>query len=236
MQQQPGSVRVRIFTDAVVLGDPGNDRLLRRAVAETSGCALESVVLERHCRYCGAEHGKPLVLSPMPDAPSPTPGVREGEVVADRWQASVARCPGRVVVAIAAGVPVGVDVESIERMRRAPVDDVAFHPHELKQLGRLKGASAERARAQLWTRKEAVLKATGEGLRVDLARIRFAGVGEENPRRGVRIVSWPQDSTHPGSVRLRDLDFGGGLVGAIAALTDRALAIEFADPENQRPS
>lgn len=76
--------------------------------------------------------------------------------------------------------------------------------------------SAERPHpdALTWARKEALLKATGDGLEVPLADLVVSG-----PDDDPALVSWP-DGPMPGDVQLVDLSPGAGHVGALAMLTN----------------
>ena len=115
--------REREVTDSFLAG-----RLLLKAlVTELTGEGTP--VIEQTCADCGGPHGRPTV--------------------AGLWL-SLSRCAVGVVAA-AASVPVGIDVEP------AGSDAVA-------------GMSLAE-----WTRTEAVLKADGRGLRVDPGEVAFTG-------------------------------------------------------------
>ena len=128
-------------------GDPAA-ALLRAAVADHAGCASDDVVNGRLCPHCGSTaHGRPVVLTPRTST----------------WRVSLSRAPGLVAVAVAEGgdtaMELGVDVEEVARTAFAGFPCVTLHPLERD------GAPAERG--LIWTRKEAVLKAAGVGLRTD---------------------------------------------------------------------
>jgi 4'-phosphopantetheinyl transferase len=101
---------------------------------------------------------------------------------------SVSRTTGLVAVAsVAAGGRVGVDVERLrglrlDRFRRA------FSPREWARIRASDDPAAEALHR--WTRKEALLKATGIGLRVPLATVPSDGTPDTPPMtlRPTRVV------------------------------------------------
>lgn len=66
-----------------------------------------------------------------------------------------------------------------------------------------------------WVRKEAVLKATGDGLSIDPDRLRL-GPADQAPR----VEEWLLPARRP-SVRILDLDLGAGRVAAVAVVGRR---------------
>lgn len=118
----------------------------------------------RACPDCERPHGKPVLDHPT-------------------HHVSTSQSHGLSVVAVCDEGPVGVDVEHLDAIRFAGFDDVALGPGE--------AARDPHERAVLWTRKEAVLKATGEGLRTDPRTVMVgdptASAGRE-PSRGAQLV------------------------------------------------
>lgn len=114
--------------------------LLRCVLTELTGIAPSAHAFTRCCAICSGPHGKPELTS----APLHT---------------SLSYTPVGVAVAVTATAPVGVDVESICATDFAGFADVALAPGE--------SARTLPDRARAWTRKEALLKATGTGLAVD---------------------------------------------------------------------
>jgi hypothetical protein len=111
-----------------------------------------------------------------------------------RWNVSIAHAGDRVVVGASDAGPVGVDVEPVAAVEFGGFDDVALTVAERARVAGLDPGLRAAARAQLWVDKEARLKATGEGLRVDPA--------DEDGSRWVGGL-WP-------------LDVGAGYVAAVA--------------------
>lgn len=100
-------------------------------------------------RFEDAGHGRPAVTPPL-DPP---------------LDFNLSHTEGLVACAIGRGVRVGVDVESL-RLRRS-VDAIArriMSEDERRDLDSLEGAARRRRFLEYWTLKEALLKATGQGL------------------------------------------------------------------------
>jgi len=184
--------------------------LAKTALARYIGQCPAEVRFDRTCGQCGGPHGKPVV---------------EGGSV----QHSVAHSGDLVAVAVAR-VPVGVDVEQLDG-RPHPLDGDG----DPEALARLVLAASERAglaavppdgraRAFLvaWTRKEAVTKATGDGLRAAFSDVVVAA--DAGPPR---LVSWPYPRS-PREVSLLDLDVDTGYVAALAVI-DRCAAVRARD-------
>ncbi len=70
--------------------------------------------------------------------------------------------------AILHGAPIGIDAEDIRRPINVP--EMAgrwFHPSERRLLGRLSETNRTEMFFRIWTLKEAILKTTGHGLRIE---------------------------------------------------------------------
>jgi 4'-phosphopantetheinyl transferase len=82
---------------------------------------------------------------------------------------NVSHCGDRALYAVALNREVGIDVERVRE--DIPADDIAtrfFSDHEAAAISGLPGSDRHRAFFQLWTRKEAFLKAQGHGLSASL--------------------------------------------------------------------
>jgi 4'-phosphopantetheinyl transferase len=158
--------------------------LLKTLVEEMAGAPAESVRLDYACARCGRPHGRPVVVGPS---------------CAVAWNVSIAHAGDRVVVAASDAGPVGVDVEPVAAVDFDGFDAVALSACERARVAGLDPGLRAAARAQLWVRKEAWLKATGEGLRVDPAE--------------ADIALW--------SGGLHLLDVGPGYAAAVATLGAR---------------
>jgi 4'-phosphopantetheinyl transferase len=157
--------------------------LARRAVAMETDSDPHTVVIDRRCATCGAEHGKPT-----------TPGLL----------LSIAHAGDVVGVAITRDGDVGLDVE--------PTTD-----KDLRRLGRDVLGAGETARSstdllRYWTRKEALVKATGDGIVVGLARVVVT-----SPSEPPELVAYPGRPDL--RARMADLRCRAGYVASIAMLT-----------------
>lgn len=87
-----------------------------------------------------------------------------------------------LVVALAVGARVGVDVE-VRRVRPKALEIARryFHPQEAAVLAGLPAPQRDAAFLRLWCAKEAVLKGHGRGLAFGLDRFRIAGFEGDAP-------------------------------------------------------
>jgi 4'-phosphopantetheinyl transferase len=87
------------------------------------------------------------------------------------WQFSLSHSGGWVLLALALGQPVGVDLESLRpRERLLALAQRFFTSTEANALHNLPETERLRAFYALWTAKEAVLKAAGVGIGYGLAK------------------------------------------------------------------
>ncbi|TQS43696.1 4'-phosphopantetheinyl transferase superfamily protein [Cryptosporangium phraense] len=124
---------------------------------------------------------------------------------ADGWECSVSHSGDRVAVAIGRTGPLGVDVEEITD--RPDVRDLVLAPDQDGEL------------VTYWVRKEAVLKATGEGLRVALTEV--VVTSPDDPPALVRA----HRADLPARTTLRTLQPGDGYRACLAALDTPGLVV-----------
>jgi len=189
----------------------GGRALARRAVAAELGCDPHEVRLDARCAVCGEAHGRPRVL-----------GAGDGML-----DLSIAHAGERVVVAVARGAGVGVDVEPI-----GPFEDLTgaaagvLAPAERAVLAALPASERAAAFFGYWTRKESLLKATGQGLTVEPATLHVAP-----PDEPAALIAAPRP-LDPARVHLRDLDAGPGYAACLALLGDGDRpAVEVVTPQ-----
>jgi 4'-phosphopantetheinyl transferase len=165
--------------------------LLRRVVSEATGERAECVEIDRRCRTCGKLHGRPL----LPGHALHTSITHSGNVVG---------------VALTAAGPVGLDVEALGRHDSARMARQVLGPGE--------HASGDVDFYRYWTRKEAVVKATGDGIGVGVNRVLVS-----HPRQLPRLIAYPG---RPGlRAQLTDLDPAEAHPATVAILTSVAIGI-----------
>ncbi|MGX6449922.1 4'-phosphopantetheinyl transferase family protein, partial [Patulibacter sp. S7RM1-6] len=130
---------------------------------------------------------------------------------------SIAHAGALVLVAVAAdGRPVGIDVEGgpdAARIVGPELEDAAATPAERAALRALPAAAGADAFLTLWTRKEAVLKATGRGLTVPMTAL------ETGFDADVRVRATAPPLPPADAIALADLDAGApGYRAALAIL------------------
>ncbi len=179
--------------------------LLRRVLSGLTGTPPAALDFDVHCPHCDSdEHGKPYLVrtdgGPVPEF-------------------NLSHSGPLVAVGLTADRPVGVDVEAARRvdwnsLRGSVFDDAEWQATE-------QTPEPDRLRTQLWSRKEAAVKASGHGLALPLRQVVVFGtpaIGEpDEPARAGTARSWstrlPQEA---GSAWGRDLDLGPDAGGAVA--------------------
>jgi 4'-phosphopantetheinyl transferase len=121
------------------------------------------------------------------------------------------------VVAITHESRIGVDVESTSRVTRMTrVAERYFTPSEREQLALLPEDEQRIAFFRVWTRKEAYLKARGEGIS-QILRVAEVTIDPGNPR----LVRLGVPEGEPDRWLLADLAAPEGFIGAVAVERDR---------------
>ncbi len=167
----------------------------RGAVREILGCYL--ALAPAAVRFQYGPQGKPALLPD--DAPLVFSVSHSGELG---------------LCAVARGGALGVDLERVR-----PLDDALaiaerfFSPAERAALRPLRPPALETAFFAAWTRKEAFIKALGEGLSYPLADFDVTLLPEE-PVRLLRVAG---DEEAPARWRLTALDRAPGYAAALAA-------------------
>lgn len=134
---------------------------------------------------------------------------------------NLADCKDHVLIAIAPheAVELGVDVERLRRLPDAAgIAERFFAPEERDAFAALPDALRDEAFLNGWTRKEAFIKATGQGLSTPLDRFAV----ELTPGRPARLLSLDGalEAGDAAEWSLFDLRPAPGLVGALAVRGD----------------
>jgi 4'-phosphopantetheinyl transferase len=111
-------------------------------------------------RFVAAEHGRPELAAPEQ---------------ACAWRFNLSHTRGLVACGVAREREIGVDVEHVDR--RVELLAVARHVFSPREIAGLEALSGEAQRSRffdLWTLKEAYIKAIGKGLAAPLRAITFA--------------------------------------------------------------
>jgi 4'-phosphopantetheinyl transferase len=155
-------------------------------------------VAPRSLRFVDSRHGKPM-LDALPSPP----------------RFNLSHSGGWVLIAIDENHPVGVDVEAV-RPTMAAIDDFrgVLAPEEQDWLDRLPSGERAEAFARTWVRKEAYIKAIGEGMSRDLKSIAIVDGpdggpallydGNQTPTHGAwRLVDVTVDESHAACLAYR---------------------------------
>jgi 4'-phosphopantetheinyl transferase len=140
-------------------------------------------------------HGKPYIA----DVPAPL-------------HFNVSHTADLAICAISRTCVPGVDIEHVDR--EIDIDEIAqrfFTPGERAELQRLPVADRHRALLSAWTRKEAIVKSTGDGLRFPLDQIEVTIAADCRPEL-LSIVNGPISGWS-----LYDVDAGPDYVASVAA-------------------
>lgn len=125
---------------------------------------------------------------------------------------------GRAALIIAPETPkleIGVDIEAIRKINPG-VASRSFSPAEQDDMRRLLPAQWMRGFFNAWTRKEAVIKATGHGLSLDLKSFDVSLL----PDLPAQLRASRGPLPDPAAWQMLNLDTGPGFCGALAAVTN----------------
>ena len=177
--------------------------LLRLGLSRTLSTHPARLKIDRTCDVCGRPHGRPRVIG------------FDGYI-------SVSHSGNLVMVAITAAGPVGIDVEVATGLPCATYLEIL----------ELVVTEAERpfvdslaAFLKVWTRKEAILKATGYGLRASMADVVVSA-----PHQKPCLISLGKEMTVP--CFMREIDVGSDCCATLAVMTELAIdvLVQDADP------
>ena len=168
--------------------------LLRLVVAAKEHTDPRDLTVDRSCDRCGRPHGKPRITG-------------------SNLHVSLSHSGDMVALAVTRAAPVGIDVEEkivrdLSGLIRTVVSprEVVDRPEQLYSY---------------WCRKEAVVKATGAGMRVPLIEVVVSAADEP-----ARLISY---RGAPLECAMLDLDCGPGYAAAVAVLARGRLDIRRRD-------
>jgi len=132
---------------------------------------------------------------------------------APRWEFNVTHSGDYVLLALAWGLAVGIDVEKHRDLDGSELSLHCFSPDERAALAALRPKERADAFFAVWTRKESVLKAMGVGLSFPLDQFSVSASPEEEPR----LLAWSGGGEYSGRWRLWQLEVAAGYSAALAA-------------------
>ena len=170
------------------------DRFVTCHVAMREILAAAAGIAPSEVEYRYGSHGKPD-LEP-----------------ARRIHFNLSHTRGLAMIALTCDGPVGVDVEVV-RHEDPPLEvaDRFFSPAEVRELEATPDSGKAWAFFRCWTRKEAFIKALGEGLSRDLQSFDVSLA----PDRGARLVATRPDADEAERWRLIEIDVGPDHAGAL---------------------
>jgi 4'-phosphopantetheinyl transferase len=178
--------------------------IMRALMAAALDRPPHAVHIRRVCGACGGPHGRPVV---------------EG------FSLSVSHSADRVVVAASRTGSIGVDVEHVVQSKTVDLlSSRTLSASELAELDRVGPELRAWAFTRYWTRKEALLKATGQGLTVPLRSVVVTA-----PFDRADVVRWNGRPARAEQTWLCSLDVGTDYAAAIAAIGTRSLRVEQFD-------
>jgi 4'-phosphopantetheinyl transferase len=161
--------------------------LLRLVAAPLTAQPAARVVVDRSCPTCDRPHGRPRL---------PGTGLH----------VSISHSGATVAVAVSGAGAVGVDVQQVQADSVDELSPLVLADSEARHV------AVARDFFTYWTRKEALVKATGDGVTVPLSEVVVTPPGTPP-----RLLGYPRQGEL--AAQLRDLSPGLGYVGALAVLS-----------------
>jgi 4'-phosphopantetheinyl transferase len=164
--------------------------LIRGVAAAELGKEPKDIAIDSSCFDCGKPHGKPKV---------------------DGLEVSISHSGHWVALAVTDASPVGVDVEQIRDAEVDGLAGIAFSPAELAAFETVPQADRKGAFFTYWSRKEAVVKATGKGMSVPMSKLTLT-THDAPPR----VVASEAPEVEISTVHMVDLEPGDGYRASVA--------------------
>jgi 4'-phosphopantetheinyl transferase len=183
--------RARFLTGRVVA---------KAALGTALGIEPGAVVLDSTCPDCGRTHGKPhLVAAPGHAGPLP--------------ELSISHSGNLVAVAVTAGLPVGIDVEQERDVEVDGLVRMTLSAAEQTSWAAVPGPDRDAAFFTYWSRKEAILKATGRGLSIAMTKVTVTP-WDQPPR----VLDSQASEVDTERMHLAQLDAGSGYRACVAVI------------------
>jgi 4'-phosphopantetheinyl transferase len=177
--------------------------LIRGVAAVELGKQPRDIAIDSSCFDCGKPHGKPKV---------------------DGLEVSISHSGDWVALAVTDRSPVGVDVEEVRDAEIDGLAGIAFSPAELATFTSVPQSDRKGAFFTYWSRKEAVVKATGKGMSVPMSKLTLTA-HDEPPR----VVASQADEVDIATVHMVDLTPGDGYRASVAVFGDEAPTVTERD-------
>lgn len=144
---------------------------------------------------------------------------------------NLAHAGGIAFLAVAYGTEIGVDIEPLVLPAEAEsLVEQFFNPNEAAEFRSLPEECRAEAFINLWTRKEALLKATGEGIAHHLREVEVTF----RPGEPARVVSVPEEWGHEWS--MESFTPISGFRAAVAAACPVMVVHSLSCPNHHSPS
>jgi 4'-phosphopantetheinyl transferase len=197
--------RARFLTGRVVA---------KAAVGEALGIEPGDVALDSTCPDCGRSHGKPRVI-----APAGFTGVLP--------ELSISHSGNLVGVALTGGLPVGIDVEQERDVEIDGLIRMTLSAAEQTTFATVPVPERDAAFFTYWSRKEAILKATGRGLAIAMTKV-TVNPWDQPPR----VLESQASEVDTARMRMAQLDAGSGYRACVAVIgsADLDVTVHDADP------
>jgi 4'-phosphopantetheinyl transferase len=179
--------------------------LTRLVLSEYLNEPPSRIALLRTCPACGGPHGKPHLKPSSPPI-----------------EFSVSHAGEVVLAAFAWCSPIGVDVENVRFDMQ--VDELMPQTLTAREISELDASCSHRCVVcflTYWTRKEAILKATGDGLAMPMAAFSVTP-----PHQTPSITSWARSPERVGRFWLSDLHPGASYLGSLAVIGESRMVVE----------
>jgi 4'-phosphopantetheinyl transferase len=206
--------------DVAALGDTARRALFALLDPEEQGRARRVLRAQDQHSFTAAHGGLRLLLGAMLGVPPRSFAFTANQygkprLVAPRGLAfNMSHSGGIVLIGVARDTAIGVDVEALRPVPERPnIVQRYFHPGEAADFATVPDDQAQGAFFRCWSRKEAVVKALGLGMSLDLHRYRVTCL----PGAAPELLALEGEAAPRDAWTIGDLDFGADHVGAVAA-------------------